>query len=41
MGTDETEDVAGTYRIRYYGDAKPLIGKVKGFEGVSDAFMLE
>ena len=38
--TDPEEDAAGTYRIRYYGDAKPLIGKVKAFTGTSNAFTL-
>jgi neutral ceramidase len=35
-GTDE----AGTYRLRYYGDSKPLIGSIKAFEGVSNSFKL-
>ncbi|UNI22616.1 Ceramidase [Purpureocillium takamizusanense] len=30
----------GTYRLRYYGDAKPLIGSVKSFEGTSSPFKL-
>jgi len=30
----------GTYRFRYYGDAKPLIGSVRPFEGVSAEFVL-
>ncbi|KAK0617402.1 Neutral/alkaline nonlysosomal ceramidase [Immersiella caudata] len=34
------EDVAGTYRIKYYGDAKPLIGSIKPFEGTSGEFSL-
>jgi neutral ceramidase len=38
--TNEEEDVAGTYRIRYYGDSKPLIGSVRAFEGVSNTFTL-
>ncbi len=33
-------DVAGTYRVRYYGDSKPLIGGVKAFAGASNAFLL-
>jgi len=33
-------DAAGTYRLRYYGDSKPLIGKIKAFEGVSGEFVL-
>jgi neutral ceramidase len=38
----ETESYAdpGTYRIRYYGDYKPLIGSVTAFEGASDSFTL-
>ncbi|KJZ76932.1 hypothetical protein HIM_03809 [Hirsutella minnesotensis 3608] len=31
---------AGTYRFKYYGDAKPLIGKVRAFEGTSNSFKL-
>lgn len=31
---------AGTYRVKYYGDAKPLIGSVKAFEGTSSSFTL-
>ncbi|KZL70010.1 neutral alkaline non-lysosomal ceramidase, partial [Colletotrichum incanum] len=31
---------AGTYRIKYYGDSKPLIGSVKAFEGTSGNFTL-
>ncbi|KAL2016866.1 hypothetical protein VTK56DRAFT_2900 [Thermocarpiscus australiensis] len=38
--TDPAEDGPGTYRIRYYGDSKPLVGGVKEFTGVSDAFVL-
>jgi neutral ceramidase len=34
------EDVAGTYRIKYYGDAKPLIGNIRPFEGTSGEFTL-
>lgn len=33
-------DQTGTYRIRYYGDSKPLIGSVKGFVGTSGSFVL-
>lgn len=48
LGTSEVEIVwevedwaeAGVYRIRYYGDAKGLGGKVTAFEGVSSAFTL-
>ncbi|KAL1842242.1 hypothetical protein VTJ49DRAFT_5720 [Mycothermus thermophilus] len=38
--SEEEEDVAGTYRIRYYGDSKPLIGRIKAFEGVTGSFRL-
>ncbi|KAF6821488.1 neutral ceramidase precursor [Colletotrichum plurivorum] len=31
---------AGTYRIRYYGDSKPLIGSITAFEGVTNSFEL-
>jgi neutral ceramidase len=37
----ETEATAqtGTYRLRYYGDAKaPLTGKISAFQGVSNSF---
>ncbi|KAK4157035.1 Neutral/alkaline nonlysosomal ceramidase [Chaetomidium leptoderma] len=34
------QDAAGTYRIKYYGDSKPLIGKIKAFEGTSNTFTL-
>lgn len=30
----------GTYRFKYYGDSKPLIGKIKQFEGTSNSFTL-
>ncbi|KAK4031877.1 Neutral/alkaline nonlysosomal ceramidase [Parachaetomium inaequale] len=33
-------DVPGTYRIRYYGDAKALVGGVKAFTGTSEAFVV-
>lgn len=38
--TSAADDGAGTYRIRYYGDAKPLIGSVKPFTGTSNSFKL-
>ncbi|KAK4242728.1 Neutral/alkaline nonlysosomal ceramidase [Achaetomium macrosporum] len=38
--TDADQDTAGTYRIRYYGDAKPLIGDIKAFTGTSNSFTL-
>ncbi len=28
----------GTYRIRYHGDAKPLVGAVRSFTGTTRAF---
>ncbi|KAK1852695.1 neutral/alkaline non-lysosomal ceramidase [Colletotrichum chrysophilum] len=31
---------AGTYRIKYYGDSKPLIGSITAFEGTSNNFTL-
>lgn len=30
----------GTYRFKYYGDSKPLIGSISKFEGTSNAFNL-
>lgn len=38
----ETEEWAerGVYRIRYYGDAKNLGGKIEAFEGTTSAFTL-
>jgi neutral ceramidase len=35
------EDEAGTYRLRYYGDAKGLGGTITPFEGVSREFYLK
>ena len=32
--------VPGTYRLRYYGDAKPLVGRAKPFDGTSRSFDL-
>ncbi|GAO14695.1 hypothetical protein UVI_02028900 [Ustilaginoidea virens] len=31
----------GTYRVKYYGDAKPLIGSIAAFEGTSASFTLK
>lgn len=31
---------AGTYRIKYYGDSKSLLGTVRSFEGTSNSFQL-
>lgn len=38
----ETESyaTAGTYRIRYYGDAKDILGTITAFNGTSDEFDL-
>jgi len=36
----EADAQPGTYRIKYYGDAKPLIGSVKAFTGTSNQFTL-
>jgi len=36
--TIEAGTPAGTYRFGYYGDAKPLVGVVSSFIGVSSAF---
>lgn len=40
--TWETEDWAepGTYRLRYFGDSKSLLGSITGFEGISSSFEL-
>jgi neutral ceramidase len=38
--TDTGLDGAGTYRIKYYGDSKPLIGKIKEFTGTSGTLTL-
>lgn len=31
---------AGTYRVKYYGDSKNLLGKISKFEGTSNSFEL-
>lgn len=36
----ELDASPGTYRFRYYGDARSLSRRVRPFEGVSDSFML-
>ncbi|KAL2176253.1 Neutral/alkaline nonlysosomal ceramidase [Thermothelomyces heterothallicus CBS 202.75] len=36
----EEQDAPGTYRIKYYGDSKPLIGSIKAFTGTSNSFTL-
>lgn len=33
--------LAGTYRLRYTGDAKSLSGTIKPFEGLSSEFTVE
>jgi neutral ceramidase len=38
--TDPAQDAAGTYRIKYYGDSKPLIGSITAFTGTSNSFTL-
>jgi neutral ceramidase len=30
----------GTYRVKYYGDSKPLIGSISSFTGTSNSFKL-
>jgi Neutral/alkaline non-lysosomal ceramidase, C-terminal len=34
----KSSKIAGTYRVAYYGDAKPLIGTIFSFTGVSSPF---
>jgi neutral ceramidase len=36
--TIESGTPAGTYRLSYYGDYKPLIGSITPFTGHSSAF---
>ncbi|KAJ6566570.1 Neutral/alkaline nonlysosomal ceramidase [Mycena capillaripes] len=36
--TIENDTSAGTYRLRYFGDSKPLIGEISAFEGTSSDF---
>lgn len=36
----ETTASPGTYRIKYYGDSKPLIGSISAFTGMSNQFTL-
>lgn len=38
--TQQGRAAPGTYRFKYYGDSKPLIGSIKKFEGTSNAFTL-
>jgi neutral ceramidase len=40
LSWETSDEAAGTYRLRYFGDAKNLLGKVSGFEGVSNSFVL-
>ena len=35
---DEKANLAGTYRISYLGDYKPLIGSITPFSGTSSSF---
>lgn len=39
-GADPVKVEAGTYRIRYYGDHKPLVGSIEAFTGTSGNFVL-
>lgn len=36
--TIESGTPAGTYRLSYFGDSKPFIGKISSFSGVSSSF---
>lgn len=36
----QEESLVGTYRIRYFGDAKSLGGEIRAFESVSDDFII-
>lgn len=36
--TIETGTATGTYRMRYFGDSKPLIGSISAFTGTSSSF---
>jgi neutral ceramidase len=36
----EMDAVPGEYRVRYYGDAKSMLGKITAFEGLSNSFKL-
>ncbi|KAJ7174628.1 Neutral/alkaline nonlysosomal ceramidase [Mycena filopes] len=38
--TIEPNTPAGTYRLRYFGDSKPLIGSISGFTGTSSNFTI-
>ncbi|KAH7101621.1 ceramidase [Auriculariales sp. MPI-PUGE-AT-0066] len=38
--TIEPGTPAGTYRISYFGDSKPLIGSIKAFSGTSNTFTI-
>lgn len=38
--TDRDLDGPGTYRIKYYGDSKSIIGKIKAFTGTTNTFTL-
>ncbi|KAH8884685.1 neutral/alkaline non-lysosomal ceramidase [Thozetella sp. PMI_491] len=34
----QSTDTPGTYRVKYYGDSKPLIGSITAFVGTSNTF---
>ncbi|GAM91017.1 hypothetical protein ANO11243_090640 [Dothideomycetidae sp. 11243] len=36
----DRDELRGTYRLRYFGDAKSLSGRIEAFEGVSGEFRL-
>jgi neutral ceramidase len=38
--TIESGTPAGTYRLSYYGDSKPLIGSISSFTGISSSFTI-
>ncbi|KJA28727.1 hypothetical protein HYPSUDRAFT_33070 [Hypholoma sublateritium FD-334 SS-4] len=38
--TIESGTPAGTYRLRYFGDSKPLIGSISAFTGTSSSFTI-
>lgn len=39
-GVGEVRPEPGTYRLRYFGNAKSLLGKITAFSGASDSFEL-
>ncbi|EFX06050.1 neutral/alkaline nonlysosomal ceramidase [Grosmannia clavigera kw1407] len=36
----EATAASGTYRLKYYGDSKPLVGSISAFTGISNSFTL-